>query len=600
MGNFHDSLDAACSVTCVRRRIASLCRVTLFCLCIAFPSQPVLAAESSQRWSDIDRVVIFGDVHGAYESLLELLRSLDVIDAENRWTGGSTHLVSLGDLLDRGPDSRAAMDLLMRLQSEAAAAGGSVHVVLGNHELMNLTGDLRYVSPAEYAAFADEETAAQRAAAFARLSASGIEYDEKDYPPGYFAHRAAFAADGRYGRWLLAQPAMVIINDNAFVHGGFPDWMTDFTQSEINAQFTRQLTALLIQGQALIAADEFPPEQDLLDTGLTDPNDQNFLSLQNSPLLGGSGPLWYRGTAYCHPLIESTVVERTLQHFDVSRLVMGHSPTRSRDIQHRFDDRVLLADTGMLKPFYHGQASAVVIEAGQTFFAYPEADRIETITLEPIPDRRTHYPPDALAALFVDLQTTAASAGDNPVVSFQGMKLQPVFFPGNARSSNVRQAAFQLDQLLGFGMVPPTVAWRKDGKSGTLSLLPANRLTEVQRSTDNGYRPQWCETMPDYQLMYAFDALTANKDRTQESILYDSIDWSLMLLPSDNAFGTGSSFPEYLDSIEPQVPRALATKLAALTLTDLEQALSPLLSSRQIRALDKRRQRLLQSWQEVH
>ena len=64
------------------------------------------------------------------------------------WAAGRAHVVSLGDLLDRGADSRKVMDLLMRLQGEAAAAGGQLHVVLGNHEAMNLLGDLRYVVPA--------------------------------------------------------------------------------------------------------------------------------------------------------------------------------------------------------------------------------------------------------------------------------------------------------------------------------------------------------------------------------------------------------------------------------------------------------------------
>ena len=75
---------------------------------------------------------------------------------------GRTHLVSLGDLLDRGDDSRKVMDLLMRLQVEAAAAGGQVHVVVGNHEAMNVLGDLRYVSRGDYAAYAGDEDAATR------------------------------------------------------------------------------------------------------------------------------------------------------------------------------------------------------------------------------------------------------------------------------------------------------------------------------------------------------------------------------------------------------------------------------------------------------
>ena len=129
------------------------------------PSWP--AAE--WRFSGADRIVAVADIHGAYDSFVRILRQSDVIDDELDWVGDTTHLVIVGDVLDRGPDSRQAMDLIMRLQTEALTAGGRVHLALGNHELMNLTGDLRYVSAGEYAAFAADETIQMRDAAFARF-----------------------------------------------------------------------------------------------------------------------------------------------------------------------------------------------------------------------------------------------------------------------------------------------------------------------------------------------------------------------------------------------------------------------------------------------
>ncbi|MEM9388394.1 MAG: metallophosphoesterase [Pseudomonadota bacterium] len=99
-------------------------------------------------------MIAFGDVHGDYEALHRLLSFAEVIDGDDRWIAGSKHLVSVGDLLDRGPDSRRVMDLLMGLETQAQAAGGPVHVLIGNHEQMNLTGDLRYVAKEEFAAFA--------------------------------------------------------------------------------------------------------------------------------------------------------------------------------------------------------------------------------------------------------------------------------------------------------------------------------------------------------------------------------------------------------------------------------------------------------------
>jgi hypothetical protein len=85
------------------------------------------AAASPVTWTDVERVVAFADVHGAYAELVALLREAGVVDGGLRWSAGKTHVVSTGDLLDRGADSRKVMDLLMRLQGEAARAGGRLH-----------------------------------------------------------------------------------------------------------------------------------------------------------------------------------------------------------------------------------------------------------------------------------------------------------------------------------------------------------------------------------------------------------------------------------------------------------------------------------------
>ena len=114
------------------------------------------------HFADVDRVVAVGDVHGAYDALVSTLQNAGVIDEDLAWSGGKTHLVSTGDLLDRGAESRRVMNLVMRLEREAVEAGGRVHLLLGNHEVMNLIGDLRYVAVEEYAAFQDSESPEQR------------------------------------------------------------------------------------------------------------------------------------------------------------------------------------------------------------------------------------------------------------------------------------------------------------------------------------------------------------------------------------------------------------------------------------------------------
>src|SRR5262245_33598569 len=103
-------------------------------------------------FTGVERVVAVGDVHGDFGAFVGVLRAAGVIDQKNKWTGGKTHLVQTGDVPDRGADSRKVMDLLMDLEKQAPKAGGRVHALIGNHEAMNLYGDLRYVVPGEFAA----------------------------------------------------------------------------------------------------------------------------------------------------------------------------------------------------------------------------------------------------------------------------------------------------------------------------------------------------------------------------------------------------------------------------------------------------------------
>ena len=129
-------------------------RVSALAACLLFWSAApadVVARESSYEWSNVPRVVAIGDIHGAHDNFVAVLKSARLVDAELRWAGGKTHLVQTGDVLDRGPDSRKSIDLLMELEKQAKRAGGRVHALIGNHEAMNIVGFLDYVSKEEIA-----------------------------------------------------------------------------------------------------------------------------------------------------------------------------------------------------------------------------------------------------------------------------------------------------------------------------------------------------------------------------------------------------------------------------------------------------------------
>ena len=318
--------------------------------------------------SGIERVVAFADVHGANSELLTLLRETGIVDGQDRWAAGKTHVVSLGDLLDRGDDSRKVMDLLMRLQTEARAAGGQLHVVLGNHEAMNILGDLRYVTAGEYAAYTDMESASERAeqrkAWETRNGAgSGAAFDQK-FPPGYFGHRAAFAPNGKYGMWLMSLPVAIAVNDTLFMHAGPGPVVRGMNLQELNTRYRTALVDYLGLAQQLEkagllqAGDEYRARSKLAqerlatrtaaatatngtpDGALTD-TVQRFTKAADNALLSADGPNWYRGAALCGEVAEADILQPLLDQFGVKRLGVGHTPTRDLRAVTRFDGRVV-------------------------------------------------------------------------------------------------------------------------------------------------------------------------------------------------------------------------------------------------------------------
>jgi 3',5'-cyclic AMP phosphodiesterase CpdA len=107
----------------------------------------------ADTFQGVRRIVAIGDIHGDYQRLVELLRTAALIDPRNAWTGGATHLVLTGDFVDRGDHSAQVLDLLMDLEPQARRAGGRLHALIGNHQAMDLYGDLRYVTKDDFAGY---------------------------------------------------------------------------------------------------------------------------------------------------------------------------------------------------------------------------------------------------------------------------------------------------------------------------------------------------------------------------------------------------------------------------------------------------------------
>jgi hypothetical protein len=570
------------------------------------------SAEQPWRWSGVPRVVVVADIHGAYDQLVELLQATAIVDGSLRWSGGDAHLVSLGDLLDRGPQSRQVMDLLMRLQREAPLRGGEVHVLLGNHEVMNLTGDVRYVSVAEYAAFIADEPPALRASALEQFrSQQPVALSEQElrrafeqrYPPGYFAHRRAFAASGAYGAWLLSLPSLIVIDRTAFVHGGLPSVVAEVPAGELNQRNQDDLRRYLAELAGPPAPGEArPPAAPEPTRRAEDPSrDGESAAPIDARGLGVDGPLWYRGSVYCKPILEEPVLAAALARLDAARVVVGHTPTEDRRVHELHDGRLIMLDTGMLSDYYAGRPAALIIENGQALVQYlgpPERAR-------PEPGRSLSLgltEPEIMAALTAG--EVLAVEADRTSGRFQVQlrsgehALRAIFYEQDrARAADHELAAYRLDRLLGLGLVPPTVSRRIRDREGAVQFLPPDVVSESARVERRLGLASWCPLGPQAQLLYAFDALTANAGRTGDTILYRPELPDLMLIDHGRAFGATHDLPAGLRSDALTLTPSLVAGLTELNERALETELGTLLSGAQIRALLARRDALLERFE---
>ena len=292
-------------------------------------------------FTGVERVVAVGDIHGDADQLVAVLRSATLIDEKNAWCGGKAHLVQTGDILDRGPDSRKAMDLLMRLEVEAKQAGGAVHALIGNHEAMNLYGDLRYVSEGEIAAFRDANSEKAREELYQehQKSAKGVVFDDTyrrnwdaDHPLGYAEHRRAFGPDGVYGKWIRGHQAAIRIDGTLFLHGGISPKYADWGVRTINERIRIELA--------------------------------DFTKLEGGVASDDQGPLWYRGLALRGKDLEPHL-QTVLKNYEVDRIAIGHTYTEGA-VMPRFGGRVLQIDVGLSKVYDPaGRCACLEIDHGK-------------------------------------------------------------------------------------------------------------------------------------------------------------------------------------------------------------------------------------------
>lgn len=580
----------------------------------AIGAPPAWAGE--WQFDGVSRIVAIADIHGAYGPMVDALQSAGVIDAELAWTAEDAHLVIVGDILDRGPGSRKAMDLLMRLEDEAAAAAGKVHVLIGNHEAMNLVGDLRYVSTAEYAAFAAEELAEdrenwfaayakQRAAADQNPEALRVVFNQK-FPRGFFAHRRAFGSKGKYGEWLLSKPAVIVVNGTAFVHGGLSPMIANIGLEGVNGrllgemtEYVRRLEDLYAAG-ALLPTDGFHDHPAMLSKfrpAMRENTDvlkaiEIVATLNDSELHSLEGPLWYRGNVACSELIEVDKLARSMQAIGARRVVIGHTPTPGRRVLERLDGQIIEIDTGMLNDYYGGSANALIIDASGVSVVNQNSDEI--LAPEPHPRSVGTRPggkltfeqiEDLLASGEVVSRDSDAAGRDIVTVSDGTHTLQAFFSKRPARDFYPNVAAYRLDKLLKLDMVPVAVRREIDGVDGSLQFNPKNWIDEFKRREEGSGAAAWCPLNEQWNAMVVFDVLLYNEDRGGGDILYNLDLWQLMLVGHDDAFSSRKGVPPRLKPIPFAVGQGWKDAMSSLTEEALQQNLGDVLDQKRQQAL---------------
>jgi hypothetical protein len=597
------------------------------------------------RWTGVDRVIAVGDIHGALAEFQTLLVETGLTDADQNWIGGDSHLVATGDILDRGAQSRRVMDLLRRLQPQAEAAGGKVHALLGNHEVMNMTGDLRYVLPEEFASYADldPENAAQTG-----------------HQIGFLGHQRAFSIDGEYGAWLSTLPFLIVINNTAFLHGGLSEELEGIPLEGVNRRARNELTSLIrarttLRTHGLIDAKadfgdtqkvvtrllnpepsvdaptqaEVAPEAEAAQGEATKPVDpaihelltgaaRSFDDAAEGLPFSDDGPVWYRRTAMCHPFSEQQVTETILAGLGATRVVIGHTTTTGRTIQSRMGGRVLAIDTGMNIGYYKGNPAALIIDGDQLSTHYLDLSLDQPIEQPNRTWARPHGMDDkaigdflrsAKVTLVEDLDV-GISKPRRVTLEANGVQMRAIFktvdtAPGLERGRWKRQgdkadrfiydrAAYELDQILGLDMVPVAVTRSIDNEAGLLQYWVEGSISEkFRRENEIGYTG-YCSPMSQLALMNVFDVLIHNDNRNFSNVLFSRKDWAVWLTDHTRAFRSSRKMPDYLSKanfvISQQLREALLT-IDSARLAPLEKYLH----EKQIQGIEARVSSLLKA-----
>jgi len=333
------------------------------------------AADTQCVWTGIEKIIAVGDIHGDYKAFIEILNGTGLINNKLHWTGGKTHLVQIGDVMDRGDYAKEILDLLMKLEKEAEEAGGKVHMLIGNHEELNIAG-LIFNRGDEFTArqlvsFLPDGYRKKQIKKFRKIlgnnpakKTDSDSFWDSDLIPFWENMLNELKTDRRhparreymynfnkiYGRWIVQRNAAIKINNIIFVHGGISEKFSKWGLKKINNRLRVELEDL--RRAAMDFTRPFIP------------------GYQRQIVYNPNGPYWYRDFATMDQDAFKENVDRILNNLEAEYMVIAHTPRviKTKEDMQLFQGRVWIIDTGISEPYRKymgGRLSALIINSGK-------------------------------------------------------------------------------------------------------------------------------------------------------------------------------------------------------------------------------------------
>lgn len=266
-------------------------------------------------YNDNAKILAISDIESGFRTFRDFLIANKVIDRKLNWMFGNGHLVLLGDFVDRDFSTTQVLWFIYKLEQDAKQKGGTVHYILGNHELKNMQGNFENTSPKYYHV------------------SSILRTQQTDL----------YGSNSFLGKWMSSKNSIEKINGILFAHGGIHP---DLAKHKTNLDAVNQI----------IRSNYYKPYY---------PNPEK--SLEQLLISSHKGIAWYRG--YFKDDLTQKEVEQGLNTFNAESIVVGH--TLQSEVNKEYDGKVIGIDVKHPKDYSKSipnqKSEGLLIEGNQYY-----------------------------------------------------------------------------------------------------------------------------------------------------------------------------------------------------------------------------------------